>query len=744
MYNIQKRRAGADGLSSQGRVGQGLASGKALLLGGILGIDAVGTCVALASLVFSGPLAGSAATGTALFLLATLVSTMILAGFGGFKGALGIAQDTTIAVIAPAVGTAAGAAAGGGGAGLATGLMILGTSSAITGLAMWVLGRFRLGSAARLMPYPVAVGFLAGSGWILSFAALSLITGGATTYLTVARSLVGPNLVGLTLPTLGLSALILVGQRFFGGVRALFGALLIALISFYTALWVLQIPLDDARSMGLLPSAKVGNPVAGLDLDLLAQTDWNQLPSALPIISVIVVVSIVGLLLNTTGAELALREDIDINLELRVTGLTNIAIGAFGGVVAYLSAASTIMAHRIGRTGPAVTAGYCAVVLVGFLLAGPIVAAVPNFISAGLLLFIGLSMISDWLLGSRKRLPSQDWAIVNLIVLVTMWQGMFTAIAAGLIIALVIFVISYARIPVLRRNLSRPARRSNVDRSPLEEAFLQLHANRVRWAPLQGYLFFGSVEKLSSDVRAIKVNPLQKAWLLLDFSRVGGMDSSACAALEKLSYAARRRNLSLAACGLTDDVAAVMERWQNGFLKVSGIRADLLPDQSLEAIEDELLAECPEGRTAGHGLAKLLDSFVADHPRRADLTAALRPIHLADGEVLIRQGSRSKDIFIIEEGRVSVLVNHSDGPPLRVRSMTSGAIVGEAAAYLDQPRQADIVANGAAKVWCLSEATLAALQHSDFELASLIHALMARALAEKMVRNNARLIDGER
>jgi sulfate permease, SulP family len=125
------------------------------------------------------------------------------------------------------------AAAGGAQAGLTTGLMILGTSSAITGLAMWLLGCFKLGSAARLMPYLVAVGFLAGSGWILSFAALSLIIGGANTYLTIARSLVGPNLVGLTLPTLALSALIVIGQRFLGGVRALFGALLIALICFY-------------------------------------------------------------------------------------------------------------------------------------------------------------------------------------------------------------------------------------------------------------------------------------------------------------------------------------------------------------------------------------------------------------------------------------------------------------------------------------------------------------------------------
>jgi sulfate permease, SulP family len=160
--------------------------------------------------------------------------------------------------------------------------------------------------------------------------------------------------------------------------------------------------------MGLLPSAKVGNPLTGINLDLLAQTDWHQLPAALPIISVIIVISIVGLLLNTTGAELALREDIDINRELRVTGLTNIGIGTFGGLGVLIGG----LDHQCASAGANRPGRYCRILCgrpAGFLACRAECGGSAELHLGGLLLFIGISMINDWLLTSRKRLPSQDW-----------------------------------------------------------------------------------------------------------------------------------------------------------------------------------------------------------------------------------------------------------------------------------------------------------------------------------------------
>lgn len=720
---------------------RGSGSTKALILGTILGVDAVGTCVALASLVFAGPLAANSSTGTALFLLATLVSTLSLIRFGGLKGALGISQDNTIAIIAPAVATAATAATGSPDAALATGLMILGASTVLAGLAMWMIGHFEQGRLARLLPYPVAIGFLAGSGWLLGISALSLIGSGGGSYVELAHALTGSRFLILTLPTLILALSILIGERLVGSVRALLTSLLIACTLFYLTLWLLDVSVVDARALGLLPPQMTGFSLKGVNTGLIAAVNWNLLETAIPEMLAVIVICIVGLLLNTTGAELAMGQDADINRELRVNGLTNILIGMFGGLASYLSAGSSIMAHRTGLDRRIVAAGYCAVIGLGLIFSGPIVEAVPIFLSAGLLLFIGLAMLNEWLLGSRRRLSLQEWLIVVAIVAVTMWQGMLTAILAGLAFALVIFVVSYARVPVLRRALSKPARRSNVDRSPAEEAFLRDNSNRIRVAPLQGYLFFGSIDLLFSEIRSISQDQHKKAWLLLDFTLVSGMDSSACAAIEKLSYSARRWNLDLAVCGLSETLKATFDRWQNGFLKQAAIRVGDAVDQCLEAIEEELLVESTLERRSGRGLAQLMEAFIPGHCRGPDLMASLRKTAFADGDILIRQGSRTKDIYIVEQGRVAVVVTPPEGPAFRIRSMTAGAIVGEVAAYLDLPRQANIVSEGGAVVWCLPQETLSRLERDDFELAALIHSLMAKALAEKLIRNNAQMLD---
>ena len=686
-------------------------------------------------------MAANSGTGTALFLMATLISTLALIRFGGVKGALGIAQDNTIAIIAPAVSTAAAAATGSPNAAFATGLMIIGVSTAVTGLTMWVIGHFEQGKLARLLPYPVAVGFLAGSGWLLSISALSLIGSGGGSYLQLAQSLIGSRFLILTLPTLILVASILIAERFLGSMRALLACLLIACGLFYFTLWILDVSVVDARALGLLPPKVSGFALNSLNIDLLTSANWNLLSSAIPEMVSVIVICVVGLLLNTTGAELAMGQDTDINRELRINGITNIVIGLFGGLASYLSAASSIMAHRTGLDRRIVATSYCVVIGFGLLFAGPIVAAVPMFLSAGLLLFIGVAMLNEWLLGSRRRLSLLEWLVVLAIVAVTMWQGMLTAILAGSAFALVIFVVSYARVPILRRALSKPARRSNVDRSPAEEAFLRNNSNRIRIAPLQGYLFFGSIDLLFSEIRLISKDQAKKTWLLLDFTLVSGMDSSACAAIEKLSHSARRWNLDLAVCGLSDAMKATFDRWQHGFMEHAAIQVGEAADQCLEAIEEELLAQSAVEKTSGQGLAQLMNAFIPGHSRGPDLIGALLKIAVSDGEVLIRQGTQTKDIYIVEDGRVAVVVTPPEGPPIRIRSMTAGAIVGEVAAYLDLPRQANIVAEGDAVVWRLPQETLSRLERDDFELAALIHSLMAKALAEKLIRNNAQMLD---
>lgn len=51
-------------------------------------------------------------------------------------------------------------------------------SALFSGIALVLLGHFRLGRAIRFVPYPVVAGFLAGTGWLLMAGSMRVVGGG--------------------------------------------------------------------------------------------------------------------------------------------------------------------------------------------------------------------------------------------------------------------------------------------------------------------------------------------------------------------------------------------------------------------------------------------------------------------------------------------------------------------------------------------------------------------------------------
>jgi SulP family sulfate permease len=114
-------------------------------------------------------------------------------------------------------------------------------------------------------------------------------------------------------------------------------------------------------------------------------------------------------------------------------------------------------------------------------------------------------------------------------------------------------------------------------------------------------------------------------------------------------------------------------------------------------------------------------------------------LQLLPGEVLIRAGGTEGDIFFIESGRVNVQLSNPAGPPTRLRSLRAGAIFGEAARYLGRKRTADVVVHAPSIIWRLSDAALDRMEAEDRDLAAMLHAVMARSLAEKVEKTNGML-----
>jgi SulP family sulfate permease len=476
------------------------AIGKSLLLGGLLGVDTIGHCVALATLAFAGPLAFALGYGTMLILLSSAVVSLVLAWRSVFPGAAGIAEDTTIAILAPAMVLAAGSVTGTPEERLATGVAVMGISTLLSGVGLYLIGRFNLGRIARIMPFPVAAGFLAGSGWLLIASALFLLTH-TSSLADLAQTLRADGLPPNLLLGIALVVALVIASRAIGGALAAFLPLSAALAAFYLGLALAGLTLEDARAMGLLPAAPTDDFGQYPDIALFGLIDWTAVATVSLTILAVVMLNAIAFMLNVSGIEMAVRTDISIDAEARTTGATNIAIGAFGGILGFVASDSTIVAHKLGCNSRILGLGLGLTTLVGCIFAGQIVSHVPTFMAAGLLLYFGVMMLTDWLILTRARLSLHDWAIIPIILGVTVAVDILAAIVVGMLVALLIFVYNYALLPVIRFEGSGATRRSPVDRTPEDEVILAARGARIHVLALQGYLFFGSVEKVIDAVR---------------------------------------------------------------------------------------------------------------------------------------------------------------------------------------------------------------------------------------------------
>ncbi|MGY6697366.1 MAG: cyclic nucleotide-binding domain-containing protein [Roseinatronobacter sp.] len=111
-------------------------------------------------------------------------------------------------------------------------------------------------------------------------------------------------------------------------------------------------------------------------------------------------------------------------------------------------------------------------------------------------------------------------------------------------------------------------------------------------------------------------------------------------------------------------------------------------------------------------------------------------IALDAGSILIRAETQSGDVYFLESGRLSVQLPTASGTPKRLSSLAPGAVVGEVARYRDRRRTADVVAEEPSIVYCLTQDTFVRLEQEDRDLAALVHAILATALAEKVVRTS--------
>jgi SulP family sulfate permease len=703
----------------------------------VAGLLEIVVAVSFGALLYSGELSAFVGHGIGLALLATLINITCIALLASLPGTMGGSQDLPVAIMAVAAASIARQLSGSAPpqAIFITVVAAIGITTLATGACLLALGHFRMGRLVRFLPYPVVGGMLAGTGWLLATGAISTMTDQP-----LGLALLQPDMLPRWLPGVLFAAVLLWAYERSAHSLLIPGMVLGGTALFHAVMWLAGRSLAEVSAQGwLLGPFGEGGLWRHWSRDDLAQVQWGALLSQAASLATIPVLSAVALLLNATGLEIAVQRDVDLNRELKAAGIANLFTGAAGGLTGYQQLGMSAMSHRVGaasRWTGLMAALVCGVALVQ---GAQLMSLFPKVVLGGLLLFLGLSFLVEWVWQAWFKLPRTDYAVVIVILLATALLGFLEAVAVGLAAAVVLFVVHYSRVDVVRQTLSGASFRSRVTRAQAEREILRGQGDAICILQLQGYLFFGTADRLLAQVRSRLDDPALPSLrcVLLDFRRVTGVDTTVTLTFSKLRQLMQPRKLTLV---VTEASAAVAAQFAlAGLLESEGdgegfrMFADL--DPAVEWCEARLLEEAQGPAQAPAAEPPVRDVLAALLPNAdaADrLLGYLEREVLAAGEWLMREGDAPEHLYVLASGQLTAQRERPGREPLRLQTQRGVQVVGEIGFYLGQPRSADVIADETSVVYRLSAEELQRMERQDPALASVLHQLIVRLLAGRV------------
>ncbi len=588
----------------------------------VIGVLLIIFGVSFASMIFSGDLAPFASRAAGLTLAGCFFICLISAFGGSFKGTISLTQDAPTAVLS-GMAVSVAAALGMGALPEVKFMTITATiviSTVFTGLCFAGVGKFRLANLLRFMPYPVVGGFLAGTGWLLVEGSIGVMCDVSLSMGNLAL-LTPPETLIKWLPGIiyGAGLFIILQKR--SHFLILPGSIVLSAMIFYGILVFSGTSIQEAKTAGFLVS---GVPAGGLwpafSLADFSLVQWPIVFQQFPGILTVALVSIIGMLLNMSGIELAARNELDMNKELMVSGAGNIIAGLFGSPPGYPAISLSLLGNKTNADSR--LTGIISALILGFVLffGGNILEYFPKPIIGGLVLLLGLFFIYDWIIVTRKRLPLTDWLIVISIFLVVGIFGFREGAAFGLVATLIFFVFRFSRVPVVKQRFTALERRSMKVRSAPHRHILNAEALKITGCELTGYLFFGSASTLTDSLKNAFMSDPAPLYMILDLEQVSGFDISAVNNFQRVIFAAKTTGAVIV---ITTAPKRFMEAIQRNFSEDAmekTIRFFQTLDNGLEWCEDRLIRKIETALLEETNLRDdLFDRSVDDVMKHLDL-----------------------------------------------------------------------------------------------------------------------------
>lgn len=630
-------------------------------------------------------------------------------------------------------------------------------ASLMTGGAFILLSILGMGNLIRFIPYPVIGGFLAGTGWLVVRGALKTMNGIPFGWNTLSQFFT-PDALIRWVTGLGLGIIFLLVNRRFKHYLVMPITILVSIALFYLALFLTGTSIPQAIQMGLLvepfPAGSLWSPPP---INEFAVVDWGVILGQAGEIASLILISCITILLYASGIEVTAGTEINLNQELRACGLSNLAASFTASIPGYTIITMSVLSYRMG-TRSRLVGILIALICAGMLFFGAgLIVYFPKPVLGGVLTFLGLTFLVDWLVLGYRRLSHPDYLIVVLIMLIMSIFGLLPGLGAGIALAAGLFIIQYSQIPVVRHVLSGRTYHSRVTRSLPDAELIRQAGDTLSIMEMQGFVFFGTANRVYEDIKTRLQDPETEPLkvLILDFRQVNGIDASAALSFVRLKRLFRQYKATLVFTNLKPQVEWILRRdvltakdhdlWRvfpDLDLGVEWFESQILDKNSTPQDLIQAQPGVVKPGIQGGGLAMLFATFgeEANDPSGSTEEAllsfieTLKPIQVQAGQVIIQQGEPQNKLFFLDSGELTITYQTS-GKEDRIRMGTGGPgmIVGELGFYLEVPASATVTATQPGVVFSLSNEELAELERENPAIAAVLHRFLLKRISRQLL-----------
>ena len=358
-----------------------------------------------------------------------------------------------------------------------------------------------------------------------------------------------------------------------------------------------------------------------------------------------------------------------------------------------------------------------------------------------------------------------DCAIIAVVVVVALATNLIVAVGVGIAMAVFLFLLGVSK-HVIRRSYGGDLVHSHVQRDPHAMGLLDRFGGKIRVIELDGALFFGSCGQLEKEVEQLVEEGAE--CILLDFKRVGDLDSTGAAALKRIQARLKQQGIKLLLSYVPRErrdpgireIFTGKDRRHHAYVRWTWLKLrdmgaigeigeeNIFPDTEmalshcenllLQAVEETELAE-----EVPHDPPTLLQGLSASDIRK--LGRYCTRMKHDKGSAVFSQGDKGDAVYFLVRGEVSVVIDLEDAEyKKRLHTILPGTIFGEMAVLDGLDRSATVLALEDSVTYRMDLAAVKRLKEEEPGLSLKLYSNLCRVFSDRLRNANMMINELER